>query len=157
MLFAIKDGTITPVLALLQDEKEVIKVDLTASPLPVAFTKGQVEAYREAQSQEKARADAEYAVRQKQAAEERARERASWPEGAVGKITSGALLCDEFKSAVRASAIRRANNPYASMPDDCITLPRDGFVNSVQHLNGGVALIAASGVQMYTLSEFIEE
>lgn len=89
----------------------------------------------------------------------RVKQRASWPNGAVAKVSSGAFLCSSFKTAYKAMAIRRANNPYVSMPDDCMTLPRTGYAVSVQHSSGGITKIRLVGSTRggYTGSNFVEE
>jgi len=92
-------------------------------------------------------------------AAEKAVERATWPPGAVAKVSSGAFLCSSYKTAYKAMVLQRANNPYISMPEDCITLPRNGYAVSVQHINGGMAQVRLVGATAggYTDSNFVQE
>lgn len=74
------------------------------------------------------------------------------PANSVGRLSKGALLCDSYKSAMRAAAIVRSGNALVSAASaDCDYAPWDLYIMSVKPLQGGVSkVLLESGYRMYT-------
>ena len=72
----------------------------------------------------------------------------------------GATMCTEYKSMYKAMAIVRANNPYVSTPEDCITsTPKMVPITKVKHMTAGISqvILKDAGVSVYVTSNFIIE
>ena len=164
--FSVKDNVIEPNSITFETSDKEIMLDTTIGSIPiligndalVTLTK-ELEKEDEARRKDAAEKNARYQQKLKNARIQRASAHANWPNNTIAKINYGGVICLSLKSAYKASAIRRANNPYVSFPDDCVETSKDGYAVSVNHLQGGISKVLMYGATAsgYTLSHDIKD
>lgn len=146
-----EDRQITPTGIILHTEDKLYHgkvVKTSATGLTFDTTIARATKYRAAKARQVAAEKKRAAEESKKREAARRKERSTWPNGAIAKLRSGTTLCASWKSAMKVSAIRRANNPYVANPGDCFTTNKVGYVVERSYGRGGLSKVRLHGASM---------
>ena len=162
VVFQLTGGVLKPKVLLLRTDRDIWNAQIrSSSEVPIRFGAISAQAWTEAKEKraaddaQKRHAAAErYAARQRE--EGKARRERYGHNGPF--LQQGAIVCDEAKSIIRAAAISRADNPYVSIPSDCLIAQNEFTpISQVQPMAGGTvrAVLAENGYHIYSLERFV--